>query len=502
VGKGFRNDKLMAKVRPAALAIALFLTLLIRVAEPGAASEVELFDQGYGYYLSYQPEMAVETLNKFLSEFPRSSARDAALFWIGKSLVRMESFEKAGKVFANLRREFPESPFIPHVERELGNLGTAPTQKKMHGGGQGGGKAVHGSETSGKDKNTRAAEERLARALEETKRLGALLKDEKRKTEELQVKMREIEKKEAGGKAHVRKGEDEQKRIAAEIERDRAQLREERERLDAERRSIRQEAKGEGPRGNAKEEGQITPRRFEAPAVKIRGEQYTTLQVIDFMLSSSAAMGKSGIREVPWRSGNLFEDFVNEQILYGEAVRGQMSADLSRVNELAGRFNLTADEAEYLRRYLSISDLIDRKVKSTPEERVVESLTVHYSDGDGDKQRKVTLVTDLQEQARGGKSFEEIAAAFPDRVRFSVIDYQELQGWIKDRIELLKAGEISVVWTKDGYMVLKTAMKRPSYRPFEDTRPDRKNEIRAFVKAWIEMLRKDIKDIEIARTVP
>jgi hypothetical protein len=485
VGKVFHNDELMGKAR--IIALVLFLALLLWAYETCASNEFELFDKGYEYYLAYQPEMAADTFRMFLLEFPGSSAKDAAMFWIGKSLIRVKSFDEARKVFVGLRQEFPESPFIPHVEKELSNLGSTPSPGKIETSDQPvRGKAVREPGQADSEKKTLLTEQRLAKAVGEGGNLGELLEEERMKTADMKAKMKTLEKREAENKVLLAKAEDERRTIAAEMERDRT-----------ERRSMKQEPGMESRKGNQKEGEQGAPRGYEGPAVKIKGQKYTTLQVIDFMLTSSSAMMKAGIGEVLWRNGNLFDDFVNEQILYDEAIRVKVSTDISKVNELAGKFRLTGDEAEYLRRYLSISDLVDRKMKSIPEERVVESLTVHYTDGD--KQGKVTLVTELQGQARGGKTFEEIAAAFPDKVRFAVIGFQELQGWIKDRIELLKDGEISVVWTKDGYMILKSVMKQSSYRPFEDIRSGGKHEIRAFVRALIAELKKEMTEIEIVR---
>lgn len=485
VGKVFRNDELMGKA--GIIAVVLFLALLLRASETRASNEFELFDKGYEYYLAYQPEMAADTFSMFLLEFPGSSAKDAAMFWLGKSLIRVKSFDEARKVFAGLRQEFPESPLIPQVERELSNLRNTPPPGKTETSGEPvRGKAVRESGQADSEKKTHLTEQRLAKAVEEGEKIRVLLEEERKKAADMGAKMTALEKREAENRVLLAKAEDERKKIAAEMERDRA-----------ERRSMKQEPGKESRRGNQKEEEQGASRGYEEPAVRIKGQKYTTLQVIDFMLNSSSAMMKAGIGEVPWRNGNLFDDFVNEQILYDEAIRVKVSTDISKVNEFAGKFRLTRDEAEYLRRYLSISDLVDRKMKSIPEERVVESLTVHYTGGD--KQGEVTLVTELQGQARGGKTFEEIAAAFPDKVRFAVIGFQELQGWIKDRIELLKDGEISVVWTKDGYMILKSVMKQPSYRPFEDVRPGGKNEVRAFVRAWIAELKKEMTEIEIVR---
>ncbi len=464
MGKIFHNHKLISIICRGREALALIAALLLWVSETHASyQEFELFDKGYEYYLSYQPEKAVEIFTVFLKEFPESSAKDAALFWLGKSLIHVKSFDEARKAFSRLQDEFPESHFIPHLKRELETLGAAAIKKTGAGGELA--KSRDACEPAKAVDETKIyfIEGEMAKAVEERDKLRLLFEEEKKKAGDMRARIAEFEKGAAESRIFLAKQEEERKKMADEMERERKDV----------------------------------PRGYEASGVRIKEKRYTTLQVIDSMVNSSSAMVKSGIREVPWRSGNIYEDFINEQVLFDEAKRVNVVADAGKVNELAGEFKLTGDEAEYLGRYLVISNLIDRKIKSIPEERVVESLEVQYTVSD--KQGKVTLATELQGQAREGKAFEEIASAFPDKVRFSVIGFQELQGWIKERIELLKDGEISVVWTRDGYMILKPVMKKVSYRPFEEIRPGTKSEISAFVRAWIEALKKEIREIEIIR---
>ena len=87
--------------------------------------EFELFDHAYYSYLSYRPEKAVEEFRIFLEEFPDSSAKDAALFWLAKSLLQIKSIEEAKKTFAYVREQFPESPFIRCIAKELETIGNA-----------------------------------------------------------------------------------------------------------------------------------------------------------------------------------------------------------------------------------------------------------------------------------------------------------------------------------------------------------------------------------------
>ena len=77
--------------------------------------EYDLLQKGYESYLSYQPEKAAEEFRTFLQEFPNSSARDAALFWLGKSLMQAKSTDEAGHVFTELKRQFPDSPFVAFI---------------------------------------------------------------------------------------------------------------------------------------------------------------------------------------------------------------------------------------------------------------------------------------------------------------------------------------------------------------------------------------------------
>ena len=97
------------------LVIILTWLLLIPVHSYAAYTEYDLLRQGYESYLSYQPEKAAEEFRAFLKEFPRSSARDAALFWLGKSLLQAKAADEAGQVFTELKRQFPDSPFTAFI---------------------------------------------------------------------------------------------------------------------------------------------------------------------------------------------------------------------------------------------------------------------------------------------------------------------------------------------------------------------------------------------------
>jgi hypothetical protein len=480
--------------------VILFCSAFFLLTLPTASAshmEYELFDRAYEFYLGYQPERAAETFRAFLSQFPESSAKDAALFWLGKSLARTDVAESK-RIFYELRRQFPESPMVPFVNREVENLALAEGLNDAAGKDEmlsSAAKKEDGRDNGPKeaDKEVRLLEEQLARAASERDRLVAMLEEEKRNAENAKSAVRELEKREIESRALLARMEEQHKRTVNELESHHTQFLENKGRPEA--------IMGSLQGGNTQTETEKTDMNEAAGhrklLVRIGGEKYTIEQVLDFMITSSLALSKGGVRDIVWRSGSLFEDFINEQVLYGEAKRQNVAPDTRKQKELSEKFGLTAEEADYLGRCLAVSDLIDRKVGTLPEERVVEALTVRYTEKD--KQEKVMLANELQSQAKSGKSFEELSGSFPGKTRFSVVGFQELQGWIKERIELLQDGEVSVVWTKDGYMILRPAVKKASYRPFEETAAGKNNEIRSFVRKWLDELREQIREIEIFR---
>ena len=100
---------------------AWFLLVLFLSHAPGSADdrETEMFNAGYEYLFSFKPEKAAETFRAFLKEFPESSARDAAMFWLGKTLVSLKSYAEAEQTFRTIKQEFPESPFVSFIDNAL-----------------------------------------------------------------------------------------------------------------------------------------------------------------------------------------------------------------------------------------------------------------------------------------------------------------------------------------------------------------------------------------------
>lgn len=763
MGKIFHKDKLGPKILTILMlsSVTLFLAVLLTVADTFASNrEFELFDKGYEYYLSYKPEKAVETFTLFLNEFPRSSARDAALFWLGKSFLQLKSLEKAEEMFSSIKREFPESPFLPYAERESAGLGKAETAPPVAEGGKEGeivqqARVEEGqmkkdlpeqeppkiSQDSEKQKvdlpeegkkteelkvaTTERVEDATARKSPEpalatrtdgpyTVQVGALANqkaanrlrvklerkgykatvkgmtsdkgklfkvtvgkfDTKKEAAAFAVKLKkaagvsvfpvEIEparreekvqlavktqpkEQEGRDKASLPEGEKketeqttlaakseqgaetkqpsditnmakaeitpeakptgedakgspseqkapktaeegiEQKPLPEESKKTEEVTTETAERLESKTPAV-STAKGTERAGDVKytvqvgayssrkaaerirarceKEGYVstiigaasdrgrlykvtagnflTKREAEefsirvkkvmglyafpvemgrvagkgdvrsgrenlpsvalsektsgaekiersekpgqsqkygngdVPRVRIKGKEYGISEISGFIESSSAALAKSGIREIPWRSGDIFKDFVNEQVLYDAAKDSGIVVATGQLEELRGRYNLAAEEADYLERYLAINGFVQRKMESVYGERLVESLVVKYERTGN--QKKAALASTLQEEARKGKSFEELARLYPDMVTLSVIRLRDLQGSVKDSIKRSDDGEVSVVWTKGGYMLLKPVGI-----------PAREDAMKVFVRGWVEELKRNSK---------
>jgi len=528
MGKNFNKDT----IGITAVVLAIVILLSTREAYP-AYREAELFDLGYEQYLSSQPEKAVEAFTLFLGEFPRSSAKDAAMFWMAKCLIQMRRDQEAKGMFEKMTREFPESPLNPLAIREIEKLGEADVAKVSE-------PIVRGTD-EGEERHMEALqrqEEWVAGKSAESSapptghttysvQVAALSSEEAANRLKKKLKQQGIEatiKKTSfreGTRCHVLTGEFGTKReadlYAIKIRKrtglDAFSIKVERSEGGA---SAPLSQKGPlGPNAERETSGQlliphkndsgksetrepVMTKKDEMVAILIEGTQYTAQQVSTFMNNSFAAILKLGIKEVIWRTGNVYEDFINEQVLYEEAKRaGVIHHDERGHEKTEEKYRLSPEEADYLQRYFAISDLVDKKLKERPAERVVESLIVRYTDGD--RREKELLASELQGHAKSGKPFGEIYALYPQRVSYAVTEVETLQKRIKNEIVSLENGEISVFWSKEGYIILKPALQTLSFEPFEDMDQGKTNTVRALVREYIAELRKEKRKIEIVR---
>ncbi|MEW6585398.1 MAG: tetratricopeptide repeat protein [Nitrospirota bacterium] len=610
MGKDFGNNK--SGIITTAL---VFLMLLTAVAADGSSREADLFNKGYEYYLSYQPEKAVQEFTAFLKEFPGSSARDAALFWLGKSYMQMKNFGEARIVFSELEQKFPDSPYISHLHGEMEIISKAETSAVETPAGQPeeGKKETGSPEKQLKEerKKLRTQEKMLKDISEELDKLRVQSSEEKKKKEELQKRIAELEKKEkalvkSGENLRERENELEKELVNAVKERDSLKRRLETEtkktedpgrtvkdtegsarsdtsetskgsedlgkeiyekdktiaRLQDRIREIEQaeNRSNSGAQDLAKsvEEGDVLTgvpdeERKKAEELRVRlqeleqrdrtvsdlikerdalrdqsEEQARQLKELQGKIGvvgtkgeappdtlaenkdkahSGPAERKSGAEEaasvgekdtagmleklgivyVPWRGKDGEENEENERLLYKKARSLNVAPDSAKLKGLVERHKLNVKQRESLERFLTVGEYVKVRLENGPGEEVVESLIVKYEEGD--RYAKIVIATELQENARKGVPFEEIYDLHPDLMNHRTIPYRQLEERIKDKIRYLPQGEIGVIWSDDGYMILKPVSRKLSYDPLQDISPESRSRIESLIKEWIQELK-------------
>ena len=570
------------------LSIVIVLIFLLLPTVHGYASyrEYDLLQKGYESYLAYQPEKAAEEFRTFLQEFPQSSARDAALFWLGKSLVQSKSIDEAGRVFTELKRQFPDSPFVafvvtqsefpkseklttiretepvsqlgtskdsadirqPEPVRQTDEAITAPTMMTD---------TAATSETP-VEKEPEAAQssipiqqqmsetlfpvrsetidveniedrEPMLSESETTPTVGMIAKGEEPEATEPEViktESNETESKEpALQKAEVIES-------AAELPPDLAlpgivplEASPEPENIKAPEtvaitKAVEQETvipqsevsseqtsdimkKVEEPEGKESEvkepvvkepevkepaqlqEDQATREETGKQAVEEKKELPLTTE--EQARPDQTALKKVGIQGSLWSTGDRNQDFIDEQILYNEAVKQNLSVDEDELRELRERYTLGIEEVDYLKRFLLICKLIDKKAKEISGDKIVEVILVRYKDAGQREQPE--LAAELQALANKGVTFEEISRSYPDIVHFKTVALRELPDWIQERIHGLQNYEIGVIWSEEGYMILKPIIQTYSYEPFEELQPEKREKIAAHIRSWIAELK-------------
>lgn len=397
MGKVFCLSKINLKLFP----IMVFMMLAAADAQ-ATMNEFALFDKGYNAYLSYIPEKAVAEFRTFLKEFPKSSAADAAMYWLGKSLLRLNSADEAKNVFSTLQQQFPKSPFIAYAAREIAQIGR-PKDPGTHG--------VVSADDMKKEKDIadeklleterqiKLMEEEILNAAEERENLRALLEGEKKQSEEL-----------------------------------------------------RSEITG-----------------------------YET--IISYMVNSSFVLTKLGVRDVLWRTGNILDDYTNENILYETARTLGISEDAKYRQDMIDMHKFTRQQAEYLARFLVISSLINTKLREMPEDltedRVIEMLDVRYEQTD--KYTKIMLSEKLIKMAKSGTSFQDVHQSYPDVAKFNSRRFHELEKTIRERIQNLGIGDIETIWSEDGYVIVKPVVRTPDFQPDNEVLPETKKRIKALI---------------------
>lgn len=473
------------KTRLTLIFICLFLLCSFRNLT-ASSSEFDLFNEAFENYISYKPLEAIKIFKKFMEEFPESSATDAVMFWLAKSLIQVKSIDEAKKVFSDLEKRFPESLFIPFINKEIKKIKETGLEvyKEKDFEKSEELKTVINLETQIEElkRSLKIQENKLKEVLEENNILKSELSEKDKKIGELQSSLNSLEvvgHEKQNLMDKLSKSIKENESLNKLLEEERSKVKE----LDKMLKEI-QSAKSK------------YLNEIDELALKLKEEKNKNDALIakvkelekreDFIINSTSILNKLGIKDVLWRSGNINDDFINEKILYEEAKNSGIDVDNNKYEELVKKYNLNNGEAEYLKKYMIISKLIKEKFKDTEEEKFVDILTVQYEDK---KEEKIVLSRELLSYAGDGMSFENIHKQYPESTTFKTIPLYKLEDWIKERIKSLKNNEIEIIWLKDGYMIIKLLSKSLHLDPLNEPSPLIKEVMRSFVSNWINELK-------------
>lgn len=193
--------------------------------------ETELFNKGYEYLFSYKSDKAAETFRLFLKEFPESSARDAAMFWLGKTLISMKLYSEAELTFQAIQHEFPDSPFIVFIDIEMDEIARVRSAGSARDIGK---KAEDQKDVSSKqsieEKRPAETDKKLIQIAAEKEKIETVLAEERKANHERQLRIADLESREALLRKQYSELETKMAR-QSEIEKSLKEIRDERDRL-------------------------------------------------------------------------------------------------------------------------------------------------------------------------------------------------------------------------------------------------------------------------------
>ncbi|MEK6672256.1 MAG: hypothetical protein AABY42_02130 [Nitrospirota bacterium] len=326
-------------------------------------------------------------------------------------------------------------------------------------------------------------ENEFRKLIAERDRLRQLLEEEQKKTLEAGALSKAVEQKEAKINELSAKLTEQQNSLN-EIESKIKLIAEEKEKLDSRFSELKKDKE-------ALEADALIARTlisdFGITGVAAKDRKYLAHEILEATYTSVALINKLGIGRLIWMTGNPQDDFLNEQLLYKGAIDKRISIDDKEFKSFVEKYKLNKKEADLFSRYLTIIELINKTVAKLPDEKIVEVLSVLYTDKD--RNEKIGLAPKLQQEAKKGRKFEDIQKEHPDKIKHTTKKLLELDIWIKDKAQQLKTGEVSTNWTESGYVILKPAMRKPSYNPFGNTPAEKDDRIRVLTKKLLEDLK-------------
>ncbi|MCG2721053.1 MAG: hypothetical protein L6290_03410 [Thermodesulfovibrionales bacterium] len=318
-------------------------------------------------------------------------------------------------------------------------------------------------------------------SIDERESLRRELGQEKEKTVEFMARIQELEDKE---------------QLVADVIRERDTLKAQLE----EQKKIREDFPIQSGKGSAQEKpSALTTPVNKGPKIVVAGkreEGQTAAQREKQAEETEASsddtgmmLTRLGIQAVPWKTGNSQEEKETERLLYEKARSLKITGETKQLQDLINQHKFDAKQQDSLKRFLAVSEYIDQRLKRLPEEEVIESLIVTYEEAN--RYTKIVLARELQENAKKGMSFEDIYKLYPDMMRYQVVPSQQMDIRIRDKISNLPVGEVGVLWSQDGYMILKPVLKKLSYDPFRNISPEMQVRIKTLVNEWLQEMKSE-----------
>jgi uncharacterized repeat protein (TIGR01451 family) len=100
----------------------LALVILVQFSIPTHAAELDeytVFISGFTAFQNQDYKTAADKMSLFLKEYPTTTLRDMALFWLARAQFKLGNRQEAARYMAQFLRENPDTPLRSAVEEEL-----------------------------------------------------------------------------------------------------------------------------------------------------------------------------------------------------------------------------------------------------------------------------------------------------------------------------------------------------------------------------------------------
>ncbi|NJD56447.1 MAG: peptidyl-prolyl cis-trans isomerase, partial [Nitrospirae bacterium] len=261
-----------------------------------------------------------------------------------------------------------------------------------------------------------------------------------------------------------------------------------------------------------KELAALTAKNYERPLVRIAGESYSVGRFVNESAAADNVKRKLKKGPAPWDRKNPLDTFILEEVLFHMAQKENMTAKGSDVDTLSREHGLSREEAQYLMKYLAVDNMYQRKAAevalpsvdaktyyeknrdefvSRPAGKSVRIMAIPYTAND--ELEKGILALEFLQEASKGKSLEDIARKNRSNASLREVPVDSLKGWLREKVDLLRDGELSpVISSGNEYVIMQTQKVKIQYRPYEEVRneilkkltPDN-NEQKRLIEHWL-----------------